>query len=103
MEAQVKSQGRQCGICGGQIVTGIGLSLSTSFFSDRSAVLHSFTIIHPSSVLHHLSSIRVFLSRMSVSVTRGSVWDLDVRNLIIFYIIDFHFIINIVNFLHTFF
>lgn len=44
VEAQVKSQGRQCGICDGKIVTGIGLSSSTSFFSDRSSsapVIHS--------------------------------------------------------------
>ena len=34
LEAGVRSQARPCGICGGQIGTGLGLSSSTSSITD---------------------------------------------------------------------
>jgi hypothetical protein len=60
MQAQVRSQARQCEICGGQSGTGTGFALSTSVFP---CVYYStkalFSFIHPSLILYDLSSCTV--------------------------------------------
>lgn len=40
-----------CGVCGGQIVTGIGLCLSTLFFSDCSSSAPYMHTFHSSSII----------------------------------------------------
>lgn len=77
VQAQVKSQGRQCGICGVQIVTGIGLSSSTSFFSERSSnapYIHILFIFHHyyiTSAVYDIHKQNVCLCHLWFSVESG--------------------------------